>query len=128
MKKLALLLALALVLSACPALAEVAPLGLHQLPLTEEPVTYTWWVNTQAQDLNENEIYGELAELTGVHIDWTLVATDEETKRNLMWASGDLPDIIGQGLFTENDLTTYYQYGVLLPIDEYIDTCMPNLQ
>ncbi|MBQ8953782.1 MAG: extracellular solute-binding protein, partial [Clostridia bacterium] len=128
MKKLALLLALVLAFSATSALAEISPLGLHELPLTEEPITYTWWVNTQAQDLNENGIYGELEEITGVHIDWTLVSTDAETKRNLMWASGDLPDIIGQGLFTESDLTTYYQYGVLLPIDEYIDTCMPNLK
>ena len=128
MKKLAMLLVLLIAFSACPALAEIEPLNLHELPLTEEPVTYTWWVNTQAQDLNENSIYGELAEKTGVNIEWTLVATDAETKRNLMWASGDLPDIIGQGLFTETDLTTYYQYGVLLPIDEYIDTCMPNLK
>ena len=128
MKKLALLLALIMVFSAGSALAELKPLENHTLPFTEEPVTYTWWVATQAQDLNENEIYGALSELTGVNIDWTLVATDEETKRNLMWASQDLPDVIGQNLFTENDLTTYYQYGVLLPIDDYIDSCMPNLK
>ncbi|MBR0463129.1 MAG: hypothetical protein IJJ23_01925 [Clostridia bacterium] len=128
MKKLALLLALVMVFGACSAFAEIEPLNLHELPLTEEPVTYTWWVNTSAKDLNENEIYGYLGEITGVNIDWTLVATDAETKRNLMWGSGDLPDIIGQGMFTESDLTTYYQYGVLLKISDYIDTCMPNLK
>lgn len=131
---MALALALTMLLCCASALAETAtgnikPLTYHTYPLTEEPVTYTWIVSTKISDVNDTPVIQNFEELTGVHIDWIHVSeADAETRRNLMWASGDIPDIIGTGMFTSNDLLSYYQYGVLLPISDYIDTCMPNFK
>ena len=107
---MALALALTMLLCCASALAETAtgnikPLTYHTYPLTEEPVTYTWIVSTKISDVNDTPVIQNFEELTGVHIDWIHVSeADAETRRNLMWASGDIPDIIGTGMFTSNDL------------------------
>lgn len=64
---------------------------------------------------------------TNVAIDWqdTLKSAWND-KKGLMMASGDLPEAFIGGNFTDTDLLIYGYSGKIIPIEQYIDTCMPN--
>lgn len=94
--------------------------------LTDEKKTLTFFMAHDYQtDFNEsNLLYQKLEEITNVHIDWIIVSSsDLATRKSMMWASGDLPDIIG--CIDNNDVLTYSALGALLPFDEYKEY-MPN--
>ena len=108
MKKslIALLLALAMILSCC-ALAEVTPRTVltnydgtsMELPITTEPVSFTCMQgirDTDATTMSQDLWYVKKCEAdTGVHIDYIQVnISDWSTQTNLMFASGDYADII----------------------------------
>ena len=87
-KLLSLMLALALMLSACAALADV------DLPITEEPITFKVCVAAESYNLrpwSEKEIYKQFAEETNVYFEWDEL-NDWTTQTNLYIASGDTPD------------------------------------
>jgi len=126
MRKLfALAMALLLALS-CVALAEPE----YAPKLTEEKQTLTAMRyirdidNIQMDDLWYNV---HLEELTNVHIDYTTVSqSDFAMQLNLMYSSGEYPDMVIDG--GENiDIEMYgVDQGVYIPLDDLIDSCMPN--
>lgn len=116
---------IALVLLACALPSAVAD-EKNDYRLTDEKQTITFFVGHGYQtDFNEsNLMYQRLEELTNVHVEWTIVSpSDSDTRRSLMWASGDLPDIIAAP--TNDEVLTYSSLGALLPFDEYKEY-MPN--
>lgn len=120
----ACLLALMLLLSAT-AFAAKKPDAEYWL--TDEPVTLTYFMRHDSQtDFNQsNELFQTFERLTNVHIDWIIVSSaDYETRKSLMWASDDLPDIIG--IPSTEEVLKYSAYGALVKIDEYMHECMPN--
>lgn len=122
MGKRMLLIALVLALFIPTGLAEEQA----KYRLSEEPVNISYFIsNNYHTDFNETHRYfAEREEMTNVHVDWIIVSgADYETRKTLMWASGDLPDIIGNP--TNDDIITYSQYGALAQIDQYLDY-MPN--
>lgn len=71
-----------------------------ELPLTEEPVTYSIWynepftdyVNDPAQDV---AVFRLLAERTNIHLAFTLTTVETANEKfQLLFAADDLPDII----------------------------------
>lgn len=78
----------------------------------------------------EIEAVQDLEALTGINIEWEVIkGSDWSMKTNLMFASGEMPDIIiavnGQGQID------YEEYGVsqelVIPLDDYItEELMPN--
>ena len=70
-----------------------------------------------------------LDELTGIKTEWEVIkGSDFPTKLNLMWASGEYPDVIiapnanGQVDDEEYGVTQ----GILIPMDELTEKYMPN--
>ena len=68
-----------------------------------------------------------LDELTGIKTEWEVIkGSDWETKLNLMFASGEYPDVI----IAPNGNVDDEEYGVsqrlLLPLDDLIEKYMPN--
>ncbi|MBN2222243.1 MAG: extracellular solute-binding protein, partial [Vallitaleaceae bacterium] len=62
-------------------------------------------------------------------IDWTCYVSDQFVeKRNLMLATGDLPDVILNAEMSQLDLLKYAGQGVIVPVEELIDQHMPNLK
>ncbi len=122
-KVLALLLLVALLLSsALPVLAEEK----SEYWLTDEKQTITIFLSNNYQtDFNKtNLMYQQLEELTNVHVDWIIVSeSDLETRKSLMWASNELPDVIYS--ITQDEVLSYSEQGALLPLDEYKEY-MPN--
>lgn len=121
-KSLALLLAALLSLSSLVALAS-------EYPIVEEPITlrvFQYVLENQQMDFDKLWFFQELEKKTNIHIEWeTVKDADWETKINLMFASGDWPDVIIRP--SRLDVEEYgVSQGILLPLDEYIEEYMPN--
>lgn len=123
MKKRILALVLALILA----------LGLSAAALTEYPIVteplklriFQYVLENQQVDFENLWFFKELEKKTGISVDWQLVKDgDWQTKLNIMFASGDWPDLIVRG---EVDVEEYgVSQGILLPLDDYIEEYMPN--
>ncbi|MDR2504472.1 MAG: extracellular solute-binding protein [Oscillospiraceae bacterium] len=121
MKKLLSLLVAIAILAALCATAAADPIVTE--PLTLKVMEYT--IENQQVDYDTMWFYQELEKNTGIHIEWESVKDgDWETQRNLMFISGDYPDVIMRGSID------YEEYGVaqgiLLPLDDLIPLYMPN--
>ncbi|AHV96004.1 extracellular solute-binding protein [Paenibacillus sabinae] len=80
-------------------------------------------------DFNDFELAKRLESDTNVHVDWTtIVDTDYDQKKNLLLASGDLPDMFFGAGFTDTELLHYGQDGTIIPLNDLIDKHMPNLK
>lgn len=105
------------------------PLGNVELPLTEDPVTVSMWMGINPNVLkitedidNDCAIWHELADRTGVVLEWTPVNPDSESEKfNLMVASDDLADIIS------NATTLYTNGGEAAVADEVLIDTLPYL-
>ena len=100
-------------------------------PIVNEPITFTAMHPQSSNNAAFDEIlyFQKMEEISNIHIEWIPVpATDWDTKVNLAFASGELPDII-YGSITPD---TIYDYGVvgdyIVDISDGIEKYMPNLQ
>ena len=100
-------------------------------PIVKEPLTLKVMLSIRDVDSlmepNDMPIIKELEERTGIHIEWEVIkGSDWDTKLNLMFASGDYPDII----LSANTPVDDEEYGVtqqlLIPVDELTQQYMPN--
>lgn len=102
------------------------------MPLAEK-ATITGLTNfpagTEAEP-NNRTIFKRLEGQTNVHVDWKTIQGDQwgETIQLEMSNAKTLPDFIFNAGFGEADLLKYGKQGVIIPLEEYIDKYMPNLQ
>ena len=113
---------------AVPCLAE----GESIFPL-EEKVTLTGMISyppSTESEPNNRTIFKRLEEKTNVHIDWTAIQSDQwGDKITLNMANlNTLTDFVFSAGFSDSDLLRYADQEVIIPLEEYIDTCMPNLK
>ncbi|MBQ8954678.1 MAG: extracellular solute-binding protein [Clostridia bacterium] len=128
MKKLvALALALCLLLTSSVAFADVTVSKAGEFPITNEVVTFDVWMEGGTdQDWTDNGWLKEVEGITNIAINIIPSSSaDALTKRNLLLASGDYPDIFLTDwgcTFTQADVM---QFGVkeeiLVPITDWID-------
>lgn len=101
------------------------------LPIVKEPVTLKM-VSPKASlapDYSKMEIFKRLEKQTNVKIDWENIPdTDFAEKKNLLLASGDLPDAFYGAGFTDYDLINYGKDGTIIPLENLIDKYAPNLK
>lgn len=103
-----------------------------EFPLKEKATltgTISYPANTES-DPNKRTIFERLQEQTNVEIDWTAIQADQwSDKISLEMANTkDMTDFIFSAGFSDNDLLKYSKQGVIIPLEEYIDAYMPNLQ
>ncbi|MBW7476338.1 extracellular solute-binding protein [Paenibacillus oenotherae] len=80
-------------------------------------------------DFNDQPLIQQLEKNTNVHVDWnTIVETDFLDKRNLLLASGNLPDFFLGSRFSDTELVRYGGDGTIIPLNDLIDKHMPNLK
>lgn len=97
----------------------------------EEEVTLNLITNSSPlapSDPNEKLIFERLEEETGVHIEWTNYVDDFAEQRNLEIVSGDLPDAIWNAAASDQDLLSWAEDDVIIPVNDLIDNYMPNLK
>ena len=128
----------AIALSACggksaanDAAAAIEVTGPVEFPLAET-VTLTGTTNYPAgsePQPNNRTIFKRLEESTNVHIEWTAIQSDQwGDKISLNMSNPNtLTDFVFTADFSDSNLLRYADQGVVIALEEYIDTCMPNL-
>lgn len=126
-KLLTLALALAMVLTCVPAFAEVTTNKAGEFPITSEKVTFDVWIEGGSDtDWTNNGWLKETEEITNIAINVIPSSSaDAVTKRNLLLASGEYPDMFltdWPAVFTQADVM---QFGVkeeiLVPITPFLE-------
>lgn len=100
-------------------LAETATItGLTQFPAGSE------------SEPNNRTIFKRLEEATNVHVEWRSIQSDQwgDTISLEMSNASTLPDFVFQAGFSDTDLLRYARQGAIIPLEDYIDKYMPNLQ
>lgn len=100
-------------------------------PIVNEPITLTIF---GSRDQNHAEwkdmlLFQEYQKLTGISLDFQEVpAQGFAEKKNLLFASNELPDIFLRAYFTDEEISMYGAAShQLLPLDSYLENFAPNL-
>ncbi|WP_229750660.1 extracellular solute-binding protein [Paenibacillus nasutitermitis] len=99
------------------------------LPIVDQPITLTiagTYDERTGTKWNELETIKEINAGTNVSINWNLTpGTDWTTKRNLIIASGDLPDVLLK--LSSSQVVTGGADGMFIPLENLIGKYAPNL-
>ncbi|MFC4324315.1 ABC transporter substrate-binding protein [Litchfieldia salsa] len=110
---------------------ETAGFNEEGLPIVDEKMKLTF-VSPKAPlspNYSEMEIFKSLQDMTNVEIEWNNIPDQGyEEKKNLMLASGDLPDAFYSAKFTDLDIVKYGENGTLVPLEDLIDQYAPNIK
>lgn len=98
--------------------------------LSDEKVTFklVGVLNTEQQDFGTMSFFKALEEATNVHIEWECYPINSYTdQKNLMLASGDIPDgFFGGEAIKMTDLIQYGPMGLFIPVEDMIEENSPN--
>ncbi len=115
-----------------PSESATASSGFNEVgyPIVNEPLTLKIMLSIRDIDSlvepNEMPAIQRLEEQTGIHIEWeTVKGSDWNTKLNLMFASGEYPDIILASGGVDDEEYGVSQ-GLLIPLDGLTEQYMPN--
>ena len=100
-------------------------------PISDEPITVSVFGSRSSSQTNwENMLFfQEMEKMTNVHMEFTTPPADTISERkNLAFASNELPDVFFGVNFEATELLTYASEGQIIPIDGYIDKYAPNLK
>jgi len=101
------------------------------LPIVDQPLTLNivaQKAGTLTPNFSEMVLFERLQEQTNIVVEWNNIATaDYQEKKNLLLASGDLPDAFWNTGFNDNDIVTYGGNGTLIPLEGLIEQYAPNL-
>lgn len=77
----------------------------------------------------EMQVFKDLQEVTNVTVNWeTVTGPDFVEKKNLIFASGELPDAFyGSAVLSNNEVVEYGSQGLLIPLEDMIAEYAPNL-
>lgn len=120
--------------SSGPSSQPAAEEGLYDSPLTDKPVTFSYWVELSGNaaaainSYSDNKVYGRMEEMTGVHIDFLHPTAGQGKEQfNLMIASRDLPDLIEYGWIGYNGgPEKAISDGIILKLNDLIDAYAPD--
>lgn len=91
--------------------------GLISYPTASEP------------DPNKRAIFERLEQKTNVHVDWTAIPSDQWGDKIALQMVNykTLQDFVFSGGFSDSNLLKYADQGVIIPLEDYIEKDMPNL-
>ncbi|MBQ9346738.1 MAG: extracellular solute-binding protein, partial [Oscillibacter sp.] len=102
-----------------------------KLPLAETATIYglTNFPAGSESEPNNRTIFKRLEEATNVHVEWRTIQMDQwSDKISLEMANAKtLPEFVFNAGFSDTDLLKYAKQGVIINLEDYIDTYMPNL-
>jgi len=129
MRKISMILALALCLAL---LMSSALADGYTFPL-EKTESFTALTNFPAgteSEPNNRTIFKRLEEATNVHVEWRTIQSDQWGEKIALEMSNakTLPELVFNAGFGDTDLQKYAKQGAIIALEDYIDTCMPNLQ
>lgn len=96
-----------------------------------EPVTLKIFAQKRAEagEYNEMQVFQELEKTSNVHVEWTAITASGglNEKKNLLFASGELPDAFYGRALNEDEVVKYGSQGLLIPLEGLIEKYAPNL-
>ena len=100
-------------------------------PIVEEKITLKGFSRLEPQNgpYEEMTLWKDYEEMTNIHIEWETPGLDNvKERKNLIMASGEVPDFFIKGVLTEGDILKYGQAGVILSLEDLIDKWAPNVK
>ena len=129
MRKISMILALCLCLAM---LTSAALADGYTFPLenTESFTALTNYPVGTESDPNNRTIFKRLEEATNVHVEWRTIQSDQWGDKITLEMSNakTLPELVFNAGFGDTDLQKYAKQGAIIALEDYIDSCMPNLQ
>lgn len=114
--------------SSAEALANISQTG---FPIAAEPVQLNGLVSKYelVKDWNDHQGLKHYEEMTNVIIEWDTVPQNSfDERRNLLFASNDLPDFVMRANLSPQLIASYAATGQIIPLDEFIEAgYAPNL-
>ena len=110
--------------------AEVGLTPVGTYPIVTSPLTLRGFgrLDPQHGQWDDMTLWKMLEERTGLRIEWETPGVDAVNERkNLILASGDLPDFFIKGVLNDSDVVRYGADGTLVALENYIDEVMPNV-
>ncbi|MCQ6561645.1 extracellular solute-binding protein [Paenibacillus mendelii] len=78
---------------------------------------------------DQMDLFTEMEKLTNIQIQFNTPNSDVyQEKKNLAFASGELPDVFFGGPLTPKDEVTYGGQGLLIPLETLIENCAPHFK
>ena len=105
-----------------------------ELPVVDQPETLTYFFGYESSVLNylpggelqNHQIWSALEDLTGVHVEMTIVDSSTATdKLNLMLATGDFTDLMNMSSYTSG-VDAAYEQEIILDLGDQLEANMPN--
>lgn len=129
-------LAAAMLLSGCGGKNDVAEKGDYAMnetgyPIVNESISMVMMgsSNSGLCDWKDNLFFKEMEKKTNIHFEFnTPNNTVYAEKKNLAFASEELPDVFFKSDLTPAELSNYGGQGLLIPLEGYIETYAPNLK
>lgn len=138
MNMLALLLSLSILITACGSGGEgkssdkKVDIQTSGFPIVSDKITLKYVTTRAPQQTKphqELQVVKDMEDKTNIHIEWDATTQGYEEKKNLMFASGDLPDVFyGSESLNDMDIVTYGSQGQLIALNELIDQFAPNVK
>ncbi|WNQ12290.1 extracellular solute-binding protein [Paenibacillus aurantius] len=99
-------------------------------PIVDKPITLSvLGPDVGSAKWNSMKVFQEMEKQSNVKLTFQTIPVDSfETKKNLIFASGTLPDIFYAAALTPAEQVTYGSQGTLVPLEKLIDGYAPNLK
>ncbi|MGG6310940.1 extracellular solute-binding protein [Paenibacillus macerans] len=109
------------------AAAEVSKDG---FPIVQEPITLTMMApDVGLQNWKDMAVLQNMEKLTNIHFVYNNAPKDSfDTKKNLVFASGEYPDVFYAAGLTPAEQMNYGEQGILIPLEGLIDEYAPNFK
>lgn len=108
--------------------AGLAPAG--ELPIVSTPISVTATGSRSALSVpyDQMELTQQWAKDTNIQVVWNMLTEDVYgEKKNLLLASGDLPDILWNTGLSDAEVATYSANHTLVPLDDLFEGNCPNI-
>ncbi|MBW7454919.1 extracellular solute-binding protein [Paenibacillus sepulcri] len=100
-------------------------------PIVKEPIKVSMMGARHALvgEWKNLQFFKEMQEKTNIQFEFnTPPQADYDEKKNLSFASGEIPDVFFGGQLTPDDEFTYGKQGVLIPLEGLVEKFAPNIQ
>lgn len=111
---------------------EAAPHGMNLTgyPIVDNPVTVDIATRLHASTAKYEDliVFRKMKELTNVNVNWITIAWDGYVeRRNVSFATGDLPDAYAKAGMSVNEVMKFATSGAMIPLNPYLEKYAPNL-
>ncbi|GGA41669.1 extracellular solute-binding protein [Paenibacillus physcomitrellae] len=99
-------------------------------PIVSKPITLTMMApDVGLQNWEDMPVLQEMEKKTNIHFEFQNAAKDSfDTKKNLVFASGEYPDIFYAAGLTPAEQMNYGGQGILIPLEDLINNYAPNFK